>query len=389
VNDAPIGIFDSGVGGLTVARAILDQLPGERLLYIGDTANSPYGPKPLEQVRSMALNVMDELVDSGVKMLVIACNTATAAALDEARERYTKGMGIPVIEVISPAARTAAALTRSGRVGVIATAGTVNSGAYARALQGIPGLNLTQQACPRFVQLAEAGITTGPQVLDVAKEYLEPLQAAAVDTLVLGCTHYPLLAGPISYVMGRNVALVSSSEETAKDVYRELAARDLLHSDTQAAVGSGDDDGAAGTGVAGGVAGSAAFGADGVIIPQRRSADVNATVWTVSAGAAARVPVAKETNLVRTLEAFKARGCFVVGLDGNASVSVDNLNLADQPLVLVTGAEGKGLSRLVRETCDEIASINIRAAVESLNAAVATGIALYEVDRVRRTTQGN
>lgn len=263
MNDAPIGIFDSGVGGLTVARAILDQLPGERLLYIGDTANSPYGPKPLEQVRSMALNVMDELVDSGVKMLVIACNTATAAALDEARERYTKGMGIPVIEVISPAARTAAALTRSGRVGVIATAGTVNSGAYARALQGIPGLNLTQQACPRFVQLAEAGITTGPQVLDVAKEYLEPLQAAAVDTLVLGCTHYPLLAGPISYVMGRNVALVSSSEETAKDVYRELAARDLLHSDTQAAVGSGDDDGAAGTGVAGGAAGSAAFEADG------------------------------------------------------------------------------------------------------------------------------
>jgi len=256
VNDAPIGIFDSGVGGLTVARAILDQLPGERLLYIGDTANSPYGPKPLEQVRSMALNVMDELVDSGVKMLVIACNTATAAALDEARERYTKGMGIPVIEVISPAARTAAALTRSGRVGVIATAGTVNSGAYARALQGIPGLNLTQQACPRFVELAEAGITTGPQVLDVAKEYLEPLQAAAVDTLVLGCTHYPLLAGPISYVMGRNVALVSSSEETAKDVYRELAARDLLHSDTQAAVGSGDDDGASGSGLAGG-AGSA------------------------------------------------------------------------------------------------------------------------------------
>lgn len=256
MNDAPIGIFDSGVGGLTVARAILDQLPGERLLYIGDTANSPYGPKPLEQVRSMALNVMDELVDSGVKMLVIACNTATAAALDEARERYTKGMGIPVIEVISPAARTAAALTRSGRVGVIATAGTVNSGAYARALQGIPGLNLTQQACPRFVELAEAGITTGPQVLDVAKEYLEPLQAAAVDTLVLGCTHYPLLAGPISYVMGRNVALVSSSEETAKDVYRELAARNLLHTDTQAAVGSSDDGGASGSGAASGAGGA-------------------------------------------------------------------------------------------------------------------------------------
>lgn len=282
MNDAPIGIFDSGVGGLTVARAILDQLPGERLLYIGDTANSPYGPKPLEQVRSMALNVMDELVDSGVKMLVIACNTATAAALDEARERYTKGMGIPVIEVISPAARTAAALTRSGRVGVIATAGTVNSGAYARALQGIPGLNLTQQACPRFVQLAEAGITTGPQVLDVAKEYLEPLQAAAVDTLVLGCTHYPLLAGPISYVMGRNVALVSSSEETAKDVYRELAARDLLHSDTQAAVGSGDDDGASGSGLAGG-AGSA----NAVKQVSRQSGAQGASSGTATSSAAA------------------------------------------------------------------------------------------------------
>ena len=282
MNDAPIGIFDSGVGGLTVARAILDQLPGERLLYIGDTANSPYGPKPLEQVRSMALNVMDELVDSGVKMLVIACNTATAAALDEARERYTKGMGIPVIEVISPAARTAAALTRSGRVGVIATAGTVNSGAYARALQGIPGLNLTQQACPRFVELAEAGITTGPQVLDVAKEYLEPLQAAAVDTLVLGCTHYPLLAGPISYVMGRNVALVSSSEETAKDVYRELAARNLLHTDTQAAVGSGDDDGSSGSGLAGG-AGSA----NAVKQVSRQSGAQGASSGTATSSAAA------------------------------------------------------------------------------------------------------
>lgn len=300
MNDAPIGIFDSGVGGLTVARAILDQLPGERLLYIGDTANSPYGPKPLEQVRSMALNVMDELVDSGVKMLVIACNTATAAALDEARERYTKGMGIPVIEVISPAARTAAALTRSGRVGVIATAGTVNSGAYARALQGIPGLNLTQQACPRFVELAEAGITTGPQVLDVAKEYLEPLQAAAVDTLVLGCTHYPLLAGPISYVMGRNVALVSSSEETAKDVYRELAARNLLHSDTQAAVGSGDDDGASGSGAA-----SGAGGANAVKQVSRQGGTQGASSGTASSSA---TPSGAATSGAASGHEFRATG---------------------------------------------------------------------------------
>ena len=300
MNDAPIGIFDSGVGGLTVARAILDQLPGERLLYIGAPANSPYGPKPLEQVRSMALNVMDELVDSGVKMLVIACNTATAAALDEARERYTKGMGIPVIEVISPAARTAAALTRSGRVGVIATAGTVNSGAYARALQGIPGLNLTQQACPRFVELAEAGITTGPQVLDVAKEYLEPLQAAAVDTLVLGCTHYPLLAGPISYVMGRNVALVSSSEETAKDVYRELAARNLLHSDTQAAVGSGDDDGASGSGAA-----SGAGGANAVKQVSRQGGTQGASSGTASSSA---TPSGAATSGAASGHEFRATG---------------------------------------------------------------------------------
>ncbi|WP_067782221.1 glutamate racemase [Actinomyces vulturis] len=225
-------MFDSGVGGLTVARAILDQLPHENTLYIGDTANTPYGPRPIAEVRDLAINVMDELVDSGVKLLVIACNTASAAVLHDARERYTLGRGVPVVEVIHPAARTAARVTRNGRIGVLATRGTVDSRAYIDALEAVPGITLTQQACPRFVDFAERGITTGDELLDVAREYLEPVTVADVDTVVLGCTHYPLLAGPISYVLGNHVTLVSSSDETAKDVYRELAARDLLRDAT-------------------------------------------------------------------------------------------------------------------------------------------------------------
>ena len=227
MNDAAIGMFDSGVGGLTVARAVLDQLPGERILYIGDTANTPYGPRPIDEVRALALGVMDELVDSGVKLLVIACNTASAAVLHDARARYTLGKGVPVIEVIHPAARAAARVTRNGRIGLIATQGTVDSRAYSDALSAVPGVELISQACPRFVELAERGITTGPEALGVAEEYLAPMRDAGVDTLILGCTHYPLLVGPISYVMGE-VRLVASSDETAKDVYRALAAGDLL-----------------------------------------------------------------------------------------------------------------------------------------------------------------
>jgi len=230
VTDAPIGIFDSGVGGLTVARAILDQLPHEATLYIGDTLNSPYGPKPLAAVRAHALEVMDDLVDQGVKMLVIACNTASAAVLRDARERYTKRRGLPVVEVILPAARRAAAATKSGRIGVIGTRATIESRAYEDAFAVAPNLRLTTQACPRFVELVEAGITSGPQALAIAHEYLDPVRAAGVDTLVLGCTHYPLLTGVISYVMGDEVTLVSSAEETAKDVYRTLVAHELERS---------------------------------------------------------------------------------------------------------------------------------------------------------------
>ena len=234
VNDAPIGIFDSGVGGLTVARAIIDQLPNESIIYVGDTANSPYGPKSIQLVRELALGVMDRLVDEGVKVLVIACNSASAAVLRDARERYTVGRGIPVVEVIQPAVRRAVAATRNHKVGVIGTNATITSRAYDDAFAAAVDLQITSAACPAFVDFVENGITSGPEIMQAAEEYLAPIKAAGVDTLVLGCTHYPLLTGAISYVMGDEVTLVSSAEETAKDVYRTLVAHNLLRTSAEA-----------------------------------------------------------------------------------------------------------------------------------------------------------
>jgi glutamate racemase len=223
VSDAPIGVFDSGVGGLTVARALLDQLPHEQLLYVGDTANGPYGPLPIAEVRAHALAALDGLVEQGVKMLVIACNSASSACLRDARERYD----VPVVEVIAPAVRRAVAASRNGRVGVIATAMTVASGAYDEAFAAAPDVTLTSAACPAFVDFVERGVTTGRQLLQLATHYLAPAMTAGVDTLVLGCTHYPLLTGMISLVVGEGVTLVSSAEETAKDVYRVLVREGL------------------------------------------------------------------------------------------------------------------------------------------------------------------
>jgi glutamate racemase len=233
VNDAPIGIFDSGVGGLTVARAIIDQLPNESIVYLGDTANSPYGTKTIPEVRELALGVMDRLVDEGVKLLVIACNTASAAVLRDARERYTEGRGIPVVEVIQPAVRRAVAATRNHRVGVIGTNATITSRSYDDAFAAAVDLQITSVACPEFVEYVERGVTSGSELLTVAEQYLRPIKDAGVDTLVLGCTHYPLLTGALSYVMGEDVTLVSSAEETAKDVYRTLVAHDLLRTASQ------------------------------------------------------------------------------------------------------------------------------------------------------------
>jgi glutamate racemase len=224
IADGPIGIVDSGVGGLTVARAILDQLPHEPLRYVGDTARGPYGPRPIAEVREFAMEIMDRLVADGVKMLVIACNSASAATLRDARERYD----VPVVEVVNPAVRRAAAATRHGRIGVIGTAMTINSRAYDDAFAAAPDVQLISAACPRFVEFVEAGITGGDELLAVAREYLQPLRDSEVDTLVLGCTHYPLLTGVLAYVMGESVTLVSSAEETAKDVFRTLVAHDLV-----------------------------------------------------------------------------------------------------------------------------------------------------------------
>ncbi|MCW2782280.1 MAG: glutamate racemase [Marmoricola sp.] len=210
-----------------MARAVIDQLPHESVLYLGDTARQPYGPKPIGEVREYALECLDHLVEKGVKALVIACNSASAAMLRDARERYD----VPVVEVILPATRRAVAASKTGRIGVICTHATAESMAYDDAFAAAPQVVLTTQACPRFVEFVEQGVTGGPELISVAHEYLDPLTAADIDTLILGCTHYPLLTGVISYVMGDDVTLVSSAEECAKDVYRMLVEHRLDRTD--------------------------------------------------------------------------------------------------------------------------------------------------------------
>ena len=234
MDNAPIGIFDSGLGGLTVARAVIDQLPDEDIVYLGDTAHAPYGPRPIAEVRQLTLWGLDRLVEAGAKALVIACNTATAAALSDARERYWVGQHIPVIEVMTPAARAAVVATHNHKIGVIGTQATIQSEAYVNALAAVPGLRVFQQACPLFVEYVEAGQTAGPELEGIAREYLAPLKEEGVDTLILGCTHYPLLTGVIGRVMGDNVRLVTSSATTANVTYNELVDRDLRHVRVQA-----------------------------------------------------------------------------------------------------------------------------------------------------------
>ena len=212
--ESPVGIFDSGIGGLTVAHAVMQQLPGESVTYFGDTARVPYGPKSPETVRRYSLEIASFLVEQQVKTLVVACNTATAHALSELRERLT----IPVIGVIEPGARAAVRATRNGHVGVIGTAGTIKSGAYERALRALePSLRVTARACPLFVPIVEEGWIDHEATRLIAREYLAPLLQQEVDTLVLGCTHYPLLKQVIADVLGPDVALIDSAEETARE----------------------------------------------------------------------------------------------------------------------------------------------------------------------------
>jgi glutamate racemase len=211
---APVGIFDSGIGGLTVAHAVMQHLPHESVTYFGDTARVPYGPKSPDTVRRYSREIASFLVEQGVKTLVVACNTATAHALPALRESLT----IPVLGVIDPGARAALRATRNGHVGVIGTAGTIKSGAYERALRALePSLRVTVRACPLFVPLVEEGWIDHEATRLVAREYLAPLLREHVDTLVLGCTHYPLLKHVIADVLGEDVTLIDSAEETARE----------------------------------------------------------------------------------------------------------------------------------------------------------------------------
>ncbi len=216
MDDRAIGMFDSGFGGLTVARALIDLLPEEHLVYFGDTGRYPYGPRPLEQVREFSRQITALLVGRhDVKMVVVACNTASAAALELLRFEHD----VPVVGVIDPGVRAAVAATRNRRVGVIGTVGTIASGAYQRAVNAQrAGVELTCCACPGFVEFVERGETDSDQVHVLAERLLAPQVDAGVDTLLLGCTHYPFLARTIGDVMGRDVVLVSSADETAFEV---------------------------------------------------------------------------------------------------------------------------------------------------------------------------
>ncbi len=220
----PIGVFDSGIGGLTVARGIEQRLPSESLLYLGDTARVPYGPKSPETVVRYSLEILEWLLSGGVKAVVAACNTATAHALGALREVSP----VPVIGVIEPGAAAALRATRNGRVGVIGTAGTIASGAYPNALRALhAGVEVVDRACPLFVPLVEEGWLTHPATRMIASEYLAPMQAAGIDTLVLGCTHYPLLKPLLADVLGPGVTLIDSAEETAAELARLLEEQGL------------------------------------------------------------------------------------------------------------------------------------------------------------------
>ncbi|WP_282597706.1 glutamate racemase [Bacillus sp. REN3] len=221
----PIGIIDSGVGGLTVAKEVMRQLPYEEIIYLGDTARCPYGPRPVEEVKKFTWEMTRFLLGKNIKMLVIACNTATAVVLEEIREK----LSIPVLGVINPGARTAIKVTDNYRIGIIGTIGTVKSRAYEHALKAINRSAFVESlACPKFVPLVESGEYDGPVAKKVVTETLEPLIGKGLDTLILGCTHYPLLEPLIKDVMGEGIQVISSGEETAREVSTILDHNDMF-----------------------------------------------------------------------------------------------------------------------------------------------------------------
>jgi len=224
LDDRPIGVFDSGVGGLTVVKQVLDNLPNEGIVYFGDTARGPYGPKSPRVVTQFAVENARFLLSKKVKIIVVACNTASAVALNPLRERFD----LPVVGVVEAGARAAVARTRNGKVGVIGTIGTITSQAYRRAISALnPSLQIYAQACPLFVSLAEEGWTDGKAALLIAKEYLKPLRKQGIDTLLLGCTHYPLLRKTIQMAVGEKVVLADCGEEVVREIRSLLSERQL------------------------------------------------------------------------------------------------------------------------------------------------------------------
>jgi glutamate racemase len=246
MDERPIGLFDSGFGGLTVARAVIDLLPWEDLVYVGDTGRYPYGPRPLDEVRRFSRQITAKLVeDHDVKMIIVACNTAAAAGLDGLADE----VGVPMMTVIEPGVRAVLRATASGRIGVIGTVGTISSGAYQRAVAALDRdgrTDLTCAACPGFVEFVERGDTESDQVYVLAERLLAPVRTAKVDALLLGCTHYPFLARTISDVVGREVVLVGSADETAFELRSLLMnnslGRSVDRTGTHLWISSGDVD---------------------------------------------------------------------------------------------------------------------------------------------------
>lgn len=215
MKNKPVGVFDSGVGGLTVVRSMIDRMPSEDIIYLGDQARGPYGPRNLDEVRSFAADIVDFLIGFPVKLVVVACNTATAAALGSLQRDYDT----PMVGVIAPGARAAVERSTNRHIGVIGTSGTVRSGSYQMELKRLdPTIEVSTQACPEFVEFVERNEVHGNRIFEIAKGYLEPMIDAGVDVVILGCTHYPLLEDLIEEVVGPGVSLISSADETAVEV---------------------------------------------------------------------------------------------------------------------------------------------------------------------------
>jgi len=229
IKNAPIGVFDSGIGGLTVVKELIRSLPGEDIVYLGDTARVPYGTKSGRTVIAYSHSNTEFLISKVIKLLVVACNTASSVSLPSLKSEFD----IPVIGVIEPGAKKAVSVTKTGKIGIIGTPSTINSGAYKSAIENLnPEIEVFSKACPLFVPLADEGWTEGEIIERIAEQYLTPIKETGIDVLVLGCTHYPLLKATIQKIMGNQITLVDSAEETASQIKDILDKEDILNEKT-------------------------------------------------------------------------------------------------------------------------------------------------------------